>query len=185
MGGDEGELREDIEAGAKIRVTADVTVHHVPKQPTYSLKGKEGTVTDVVSLYKGKQISANLPYKCLFLEPQEDGKDKKIIAHLVRHVLVFVLCAALLSVHHAVIYLPVICNAAKLCVCQKVALVLAEVPARIQYEFRFFSMPDCSTKESVTVLSLESIQIQLPGRPAWTVLIFLCVQAAGEFEKVS
>ena len=83
MGGEEGELREDIEAGAKIRVTADVTLHHVPKKPNYQLKGKEGEVADVVSFFKGKQISANLPYKCIFYEQQEDGKEKKFTAHLV------------------------------------------------------------------------------------------------------
>lgn len=80
--GGEGELREDIEAGSKIRVTADVTVYHVPKMPNYNLKGKEGEVLDCVSLFKGKQISANLPYKCQFIEQGEDGKEKKINAHL-------------------------------------------------------------------------------------------------------
>ena len=36
----------------------------------------------VVSLYKGKQTSANLPYKVVFMIPQEE-KDIKLVAHLV------------------------------------------------------------------------------------------------------
>lgn len=83
MGGDEGELKPNVEAGAKIRVTGDVIVYHVPKQPKTELKGREGEVLDVVTFFKGKQISANLPYKCVFLEDLEDGSQKKITAHLV------------------------------------------------------------------------------------------------------
>ena len=37
----------------------------------------------VVSLYKGKQTSANLPYKVTFIIPQEGAKDIKLVAHLV------------------------------------------------------------------------------------------------------
>ena len=81
--GDEGELASEIEAGTKIRVTGDVTVYHVPKMPNYPLKDKEGTVLDVVTFFKGKQISANLPYKCQFVIEQEDGSEKKFTAHLV------------------------------------------------------------------------------------------------------
>lgn len=87
MGGDEGELASDIEAGAKVRVTTDVTIFHVPKTPEYQLKDKEGTVLEIVTFFKGKQISANLPYKCQFIESLEDGKERKIIAHLVRPVM--------------------------------------------------------------------------------------------------
>ena len=36
----------------------------------------------VVSLFKGKQTSANLPYKVVFKIPQEE-KDIKLVAHLV------------------------------------------------------------------------------------------------------
>ena len=39
-------------------------------------------LVQVVSLYKGKQTSANLPYKVVFKIPQ-DGKDVKLVAHLV------------------------------------------------------------------------------------------------------
>ena len=39
----------------------------------------------VVQLYKGAKLSANLPYKVEFAIPQEDGaKPVKLIAHLVR-----------------------------------------------------------------------------------------------------
>ena len=34
--------------------------------------------------YKGTKISANLPYKVQFVQPQQGGKDLKFIAHLVR-----------------------------------------------------------------------------------------------------
>ena len=37
----------------------------------------------VVSLYKGKQTSANLPYKVTFIIPQEGAKDIRLVAHLV------------------------------------------------------------------------------------------------------
>ena len=39
-------------------------------------------LVQVVSLYKGKQTSANLPYKVVFKIPH-DGKDVKLVAHLV------------------------------------------------------------------------------------------------------
>ena len=38
----------------------------------------------VVQTYKGKKLSANLPYKVEFLIPKEGAKDVKLIAHLVR-----------------------------------------------------------------------------------------------------
>lgn len=39
---------------------------------------------EVIEKYQGKQLSANLPYKTLFMIPKDDGKDQKLIAHLVR-----------------------------------------------------------------------------------------------------
>ena len=48
------------------------------------LKGLEGELVEVVEKYQGKQLSANLPYKTLFMIPKDDGKDQKLIAHLVR-----------------------------------------------------------------------------------------------------
>ncbi|KAK9815038.1 hypothetical protein WJX73_005725 [Symbiochloris irregularis] len=82
MGGEEGELASDIKEGAKVKVTTDVTVFHVPKQPDYPLKDREGTVLEIVKFFKGSEISANLPYKCLFIDSLEDGKERKVIAHL-------------------------------------------------------------------------------------------------------
>jgi len=81
MVGDE-ELVEGIEKGTKVRVKTPVTVYHSPKLGDFNLEGKEGEVMDVVSLYKGKQTSANLPYKVTFLIPQEGAKDIKLVAHL-------------------------------------------------------------------------------------------------------
>ena len=81
---EEGELAEDIDAGTRVRVTADLTVFHVPKQPQLQLQGLEGEVVDNVVNYKGTKISANLPYKVQFIRPQEGSKDLKFFSHLVR-----------------------------------------------------------------------------------------------------
>jgi len=56
----------------------------------YLLKGY--ALVQVVSLFKGKQTSANLPYKVVFKIPQEEGKDIKLVAHLVRHALQISVC---------------------------------------------------------------------------------------------
>ena len=50
------------------------------------------SLVQVVSLFKGKQTSANLPYKVVFKIPQEEGKDIKLVAHLVRHALQISVC---------------------------------------------------------------------------------------------
>ena len=43
----------------------------------------EGECLEVIETYQGSKMSANLPYKTLFMIPKEDGKDQKLVAHLV------------------------------------------------------------------------------------------------------
>lgn len=43
----------------------------------------EGTLIEVIEKYQGKQLSANLPYKTQFMIPKEDGKEMKLVVHLV------------------------------------------------------------------------------------------------------
>lgn len=69
--------------GKRVRVTAPVRVHHVAKAPGLDLRGMEGVVKQYVGVWKGKRITANLPFKVEF-ELKLDGQDKPVrfIAHL-------------------------------------------------------------------------------------------------------
>ncbi|KAL9260215.1 Ferredoxin-thioredoxin reductase subunit A2, chloroplastic-like protein [Drosera capensis] len=68
--------------GARIRVTAPLKVYHVPKVPEVELTGKEGVVKQFVGLWKGKRISANLPYKVEFEVEVEGRGVVRVSAHL-------------------------------------------------------------------------------------------------------
>ncbi|XP_076926963.1 ferredoxin-thioredoxin reductase, variable chain-like [Bidens hawaiensis] len=70
--------------GARVRVTAPLKVYHVAKVPEVELYGKEGKLKEYVAVWKGKQISANLPYKIEFLERFEERGEApvKFFAHL-------------------------------------------------------------------------------------------------------
>ncbi|XP_062226236.1 ferredoxin-thioredoxin reductase, variable chain-like [Phragmites australis] len=69
--------------GKRVRVTAPVCVHHVSKAPGLELRGMEGVVKQYVGVWKGKRITANLPFKVEF-ELKLDGQDKPVrfFAHL-------------------------------------------------------------------------------------------------------
>ncbi|TKW05592.2 hypothetical protein SEVIR_7G185900v4 [Setaria viridis] len=69
--------------GKRVRVTAPVRVHHVAKAPGLDLRGMEGVVKQYVGVWKGKRVTANLPFKVEF-ELNLDGQDKPVrfIAHL-------------------------------------------------------------------------------------------------------
>ncbi|KAL6903454.1 hypothetical protein ACP4OV_004267 [Aristida adscensionis] len=69
--------------GKRVRVTAPVRVHHVPKAPGLDLRGMEGVVKQYVGVWKGKRITANLPFRVAF-EVKVDGQDKPVrfFAHL-------------------------------------------------------------------------------------------------------
>ena len=69
--------------GKRVRVTAPVRVHHVAKAPGLDLRGMEGVVKQYIGVWKGKRVTANLPFKVEF-ELKLDGQDKPVrfIAHL-------------------------------------------------------------------------------------------------------
>ncbi|CAN6465399.1 unnamed protein product [Victoria cruziana] len=80
-----GDCQEDegggTNMGARVRVKIPLKVYHVPKVAELDLNGMEGEVKDNVSVWKGKHISANLPFKVQFAT-QVDGRDIKFFAHL-------------------------------------------------------------------------------------------------------
>ena len=59
-------------------------MYHAPKIKELELKGMEGSVKSIVKKYKGKETSANLPYRIEFMLEKEDGKQQKFFAHVVR-----------------------------------------------------------------------------------------------------
>ncbi|KAI5079218.1 hypothetical protein GOP47_0006889 [Adiantum capillus-veneris] len=69
--------------GSRIRVSKPLTVYHVPKHPNFDLQGCEGELKDILKSWKGKPLSANLPYKVQFLLDL-DGKQVKFFAHLTK-----------------------------------------------------------------------------------------------------
>ncbi|DBB14869.1 TPA: hypothetical protein ACH3X3_004472 [Trebouxia sp. C0006] len=80
---EEGELISGVKAGDKLKVKESRIIYHSPKHKEgLDLNGMEGELMEVIEKYQGKQLSANLPYKTLFMIPKDDGKDQKLIAHL-------------------------------------------------------------------------------------------------------
>ncbi|XP_057498452.1 ferredoxin-thioredoxin reductase, variable chain-like [Actinidia eriantha] len=79
-----GAAEEEDEAriGARVRVTAPLTVYHVPRVAEIDLTGKEGVLKQNVTVWKGKRISANLPFKVEFVEEVEGRGRVKFFAHL-------------------------------------------------------------------------------------------------------
>lgn len=69
-----------VEAGARIRVIGPLKVYHVPKNPELDIGGMEGEVKEVVTTFKGKPVSATLPYKVQFTTEGSEGR--KFFAHL-------------------------------------------------------------------------------------------------------
>ena len=68
--------------GARVRVKVPLKVYHVPRVPEVDLIGKEGQIKQYVAIWKGKQISANLPYKVQFVVDVEGRGPVKFVAHL-------------------------------------------------------------------------------------------------------
>ncbi|RZC75179.1 hypothetical protein C5167_050665 [Papaver somniferum] len=68
--------------GARVRVKVPLIVYHVPKVPEVDITGLEGTIKQYVGLWKGKNISANLPFKVEFFKEIEGRGNVKIVAHL-------------------------------------------------------------------------------------------------------
>eukprot|EP00246_Nothoceros_aenigmaticus_P010443 TRINITY_DN26962_c0_g1_i1.p1 TRINITY_DN26962_c0_g1~~TRINITY_DN26962_c0_g1_i1.p1 ORF type:complete len:199 (-),score=18.46 TRINITY_DN26962_c0_g1_i1:327-875(-) len=70
-----------VGVGDRVRVKGSLKVYHVAKLPNLDLDGLEGAVKEVLGIWKGKQVSANLPYKVQF-ELEVDGKRLKFLVHL-------------------------------------------------------------------------------------------------------
>ena len=71
----------------QVSCTLQVLVYHAPKISELQLEGKEGTVKQIVKVFKGKELSANLPYKVEFLLEKKEGekRQQKVWVHLVGH----------------------------------------------------------------------------------------------------
>lgn len=79
----EEEAEAAAKIGAKVRVKSSVKVYHVMKAPELDLLGMEGVIKQYVGLWKGKRISANLPFKVEFVVSVEgQAKPVKFVAHL-------------------------------------------------------------------------------------------------------
>ncbi|MQL41583.1 ferredoxin--nitrite reductase [Escherichia coli] len=68
--------------GARVRVKVPLKVYHVPKVPEVDLTGMEGQIKQYVGVWRGKRISANLPYKVEFLTDIQPRGPVKFFAHL-------------------------------------------------------------------------------------------------------
>ncbi|XP_010933312.1 ferredoxin-thioredoxin reductase, variable chain [Elaeis guineensis] len=79
----EEEAEALAKVGRRVRVKVPLKVYHVLKAPELDLNGMEGEIKQYVGLWKGKRISANLPFKVEF-HVAVDGQPKpvKFFAHL-------------------------------------------------------------------------------------------------------
>lgn len=60
-----------------------IMVYHAPKIKELQISGMEGVVKNIVKKYKGKETSANLPYRIEFQLEKDDGKTQKFFVHVV------------------------------------------------------------------------------------------------------
>ena len=73
-----------IGEGARVRVAAPVTVFHLPKfKEGLQLQGLEGEVQANVGEFQGATLSANLPLRVALAARDAEGKEVKVVAHLV------------------------------------------------------------------------------------------------------
>ncbi|KAK4372151.1 hypothetical protein RND71_007535 [Anisodus tanguticus] len=79
---DDGVDEKDAEAigkvGSRVRVTVPLKVYHVPKVQELDLNDRIGTLKQYVAIHKGKQISANLPYKVEFVVDDLEGRSGSV-----------------------------------------------------------------------------------------------------------
>ncbi|CAL4886493.1 unnamed protein product [Urochloa decumbens] len=69
--------------GKRVRVTAPLRVHHIVKAPDLDIQGMEGVVKQYVGVWKGKRITANLPFKIEFqLDVEGQPKPVRFFVHL-------------------------------------------------------------------------------------------------------
>ncbi|THG06548.1 hypothetical protein TEA_009596 [Camellia sinensis var. sinensis] len=78
----EEEEKAEAKIGARVRVKVPLKVYHVPRVPETDLTGKEGVLKQYVVVWKGKRISANLPFKVEFFADVEGRGKVKFFAHL-------------------------------------------------------------------------------------------------------
>ncbi|PNH02746.1 Ferredoxin-thioredoxin reductase, variable chain [Tetrabaena socialis] len=77
-----GNGSSSLQEGQKVKVVSSVKIYHAPKHPAgIDLNGMEGTLVKDVTHFKGKVLSANLPFKVEFVIPGET-KPVKFLAHL-------------------------------------------------------------------------------------------------------
>lgn len=79
---DEEEAAASTKIGARVRVKVPLKVYHVPRVPEVDITGMEGELKQYVALWKGKRISANLPYKVQFVVDVQGRGAVKFFAHL-------------------------------------------------------------------------------------------------------
>ncbi|KAG6500043.1 ferredoxin-thioredoxin reductase, variable chain-like [Zingiber officinale] len=80
---EEEEERAAAKIGKRVRVTVPLKVCHVQKAPDLDLDGLEGVIKQYVGIWKGKRISANLPFKVEFqIEFEGQTRPVKFISHL-------------------------------------------------------------------------------------------------------
>ncbi|KAL6633902.1 hypothetical protein ACP70R_026573 [Stipagrostis hirtigluma subsp. patula] len=69
--------------GRRVRVTAPLRVHHVVKAPDLDVQGMVGVVKQYVGVWKGKRITANLPFKVEFqIDVEGQPKPVRFFVHL-------------------------------------------------------------------------------------------------------
>ncbi|KAK2635131.1 hypothetical protein Ddye_029923 [Dipteronia dyeriana] len=79
---EEEEEEEAAKIGSRIKVKVPLKVYHVPRVPEVDLTDMEGVIKQYVVNWKGKRISANLPYKVQFITQIEGRGPVKFFAHL-------------------------------------------------------------------------------------------------------
>ncbi|KAB1201517.1 Ferredoxin-thioredoxin reductase, variable chain [Morella rubra] len=72
----------EAKIGARVRVKVPLKVYHVPRVPEVDLTGMEGELKHFVGLWKGKSISANMPYKVEFVTEIQGRGPVKFFGHL-------------------------------------------------------------------------------------------------------
>ncbi|KAL2344610.1 hypothetical protein Fmac_005895 [Flemingia macrophylla] len=68
--------------GVRVKVKVPLKVYHVPKIAEVDLTGMEDEIKQYIGLWKGKRISANLPYKVQFVTEMQGRGHVKFFAHL-------------------------------------------------------------------------------------------------------
>ncbi|KAJ8512279.1 hypothetical protein OPV22_002713 [Ensete ventricosum] len=80
---EEEELLAAAMVGKRVRVKVPLKVYHVMKAPDLDLDGLEGVIKRYVGVWKGKRISANLPFKVEFeIDVEGQVRPVKFFAHL-------------------------------------------------------------------------------------------------------